>query len=56
MDGELPEDLWQPLYDMIPRPTATMDLWWVDNLEYISMYRRACQRWYGDNRPDHIKW
>lgn len=48
--AELPTDLWQPLYDRV----TYLDGEFFSDEELLG--QRARQRWYGDNRVDHIHW
>jgi len=51
---KLPEDLWAPLYDRVLYPKFDQSAVFLE-FEYDFMYTRARQRWYSDNRLDHIR-
>ena len=51
----IPEDMWSPLYKRVNYPQQGLFMPTLyDLFEWGGMYRRACQRMYGDNRQDHI--
>jgi len=52
---ELPEDLWAPLYERVNYGGYSVVSAFYFELENDYVYSRACQRWYGDNRVDHIR-
>lgn len=52
---KLPADLWAPLFERCRYPLVLPSTHMTDYIAYGVRHRRACERYYGDNRVDHIQ-